>query len=286
MTMRTAMPASAAAETFSPVILDLGALKARQQATWSTGDYGIVGTTLQIVGETLCEAADVQGGERVLDVACGNGNAALAAARRWSEVTGVDYVPSLVSQARDRADGDRLPIVFNEGDAEALLFEDGHFDKVLSVFGVMFCADHERAASEMMRVCRPGGVIALANWTPAGFIGQLFRLLGSHVPPAAGTPSPLAWGTRAGIDRLFGAGAARITVHSRHYNFRYASPQQWLDVFRSFYGPMVRAFAALEPGAQDALERDILALLEQNNRATGGRLMVPSEYLEVLIEKR
>lgn len=270
----------------TPAILDPAALKARLLATWSAGDFAVVGTTLQIVGETLCEAADIRGGDRVLDVACGNGNAALAAARRWAEVTGIDFVPSLIARARERALAERLPVDFMEGDAERLPFEDGWFDVVTSVYGAMFAGDPERAAREMVRVCRPGGRIAMANWTPGGFIGEMLRLVGRHVPPPAGAPSPLAWGTREGLERLFGAHAAHLGVVSRDYVFRYRSARHFVDVFRAYYGPTVRAFAALDAAGQAALEADLLALLDSYDRSGDGTLVVSSEYLEVLVRKR
>jgi ubiquinone/menaquinone biosynthesis C-methylase UbiE len=265
---------------------NLSAIKARQQATWSAGDFGVVGVTLQIVGETLCEAADLRGGERVLDVACGNGNAALAAARRWCDVTGIDYVPALVEWARQRAAAERLPARFLEGDAEALAFEDSWFDAVISVYGVMFTADHERAARELLRVCRPGGRIAMANWTPGGMLGDIFRVIAAHVPPPPGMPSPLVWGVPERIEELFGAEAAFIRVTPREYVFRYASPRHWIDVFRTFYGPTVKAFAALDEAGRMALERDLVALLERHDRARDGSLVAAAEYLEIVVQKR
>jgi SAM-dependent methyltransferase len=265
---------------------DLAAIKSRQQATWAAGDFGVIGTRLQIAGESLCEAVDVRGGERLLDVACGNGNAALAAARRWAEVTGIDYVPALVAWGRERAAADRLPVEFLEGDAENLPFEDGGFDVVTSVYGVMFTADHARAARELLRVCRPGGRIALANWTPAGFIGEMLRRVTRHVPPPPGAPSPLVWGTREGIEGLFGAGAAFVRTQPRDYVFRYRSARHFVDVFRTCYGPTVKAFEALDEPGRAALELDLLDLLESYNRSGDDTLVVSGEYLEVIIQKR
>jgi ubiquinone/menaquinone biosynthesis C-methylase UbiE len=261
---------------------DLAALKGRQQAAWSTGDYALIGTTLQIVGETLCEALDLRAGARVLDVAAGNGNASLAAARRWCDVVSTDYVPALLERARARADADRLPIGFQVADAEALPFADASFDAVVSTFGVMFTPDQARAATELVRVCRPGGRIGLANWTPDGFIGQLFKVIGAYVPPAPGARSPALWGTRAHLDQLFAA-AGSIAATPRHFVFRYRSPEHWLDVFRTYYGPVVKAFAAIDDAKRDALARDLLALIERFNRARDGSMVVPSEYLEVVI---
>ena len=268
-----------------PATPDLAAVKMRQQAAWSSGDYAVVGTTLQIVGEQLCEAADLRAGERVLDVAAGNGNAALAAARRWADVTASDYVPALLARAGERAAAERLDIAFQEADAEALPFADGRFDLVLSTFGVMFTPDQERAAAELVRVCRPGGRIALANWTPEGFIGQLFRTVGAHVPPPAGLRSPAQWGTRARLAELFEPHASSLRSAPREFVFRYRSPTHWLDIFRSYYGPVLKAFAALEPTARTALEQALLDLVARCNRAHDGTMVVPSEYLEVVITR-
>jgi ubiquinone/menaquinone biosynthesis C-methylase UbiE len=265
---------------------NLAAVKARQQGAWSSGDYAIVGTTLQIVGEQLCEALDIHAGQKVLDVAAGNGNAALAAARRWCEVVASDYVPGLLDRARERAAADRLPIAFEVADAEALPFESGRFDVVVSTFGVMFTPDQERAAAELARVCRAGGKIGLANWTPEGFIGQLFKTIGKHMPPPAGVKSPALWGTRQRIDEFFGGAAAAIRAEPRHFVFRYRSPEHWLDVFRSYYGPLLKTYAALEPAAQAALTGDLLALVGRFNRAADGPMVVPSEYLEIVITQR
>lgn len=265
---------------------DLRAVKARQQAAWSSGDYAVVGTTLQIVGEELCEALDVRAGHRVLDVAAGNGNVALAAARRGCDVVATDYVPALLERARARAAADGLTMELREADAEALPFDDASFDAVVSTFGVMFTPDQPRAAVEMLRVCRPGGRIGLANWTPDGFIGQVFKTVGRHVPPPAGVASPALWGTRTRLSELFEAQAASIASAQRHFVFRYRSPTHWLDVFRRWYGPVLKAFAALEPAAQGALERDLLALVERYNRSGDATMVVPSEYLEVVVTRQ
>ncbi|ACL65026.1 Methyltransferase type 11 [Anaeromyxobacter dehalogenans 2CP-1] len=268
-----------------PPGLDLDAVKARQQSTWSSGDYAVIGTTLQIVGETLCEAAAVSAGERVLDVACGNGNAALAAARRFARVTGVDYVPALLERASARAAADGLAVELRGGDAEALPFDDGAFDVVLSTFGVMFTPDQARAAGELLRVCRPGGRIALASWTPDGFIGKVFQAVGRHVPPPAGLRPPAAWGTEARLHELFVPGAREIRAQRREFVFRYRSAAHWVEVFRTWYGPIHRAFAALAAEARPALERDLLALLEEADTATDGTLAVPATYLEAVITR-
>lgn len=263
---------------------DLAAIKGRQQATWAAGDYAVIGTTLQIVGESLCEAVDLMAGERVLDVAAGNGNASLAAARRGAEVTATDYVGALLERARERAVAERLDLRFQEADAEALPFADASFDVVVSTFGVMFTPDQEKAAAELARVCRPGGRIGLANWTPDGFIGQLFKTIGKHVPPPAGIRPPSLWGTQPRLRELFAG--CEVDAATRTFTFRYRSAAHWLEVFETYYGPTNRAFAALAGDAQGALRDDIVALLERSNRGGERGLAIPSEYLEVVITKR
>src|SRR5882724_3089488 len=223
------MSATAVLNSATPPQPDLVTLKQRQQGAWSSGDYAVVGTTLQIVGEDLCEALDLRPGSKVLDVAAGNGNATLAAARRWCDVTSTDYVPELLERGRERAEAERLIVDFQEADAEALPFRDASFDVALSTFGVMFTADQDKAAAELLRVCKSGGKIGLANWTPGGFIGQLFKTLGKYLPPPVGVKSPALWGTRARLDEMFGAQAAKINADPRMFVFRYHSPQHWLD---------------------------------------------------------
>jgi SAM-dependent methyltransferase len=262
----------------------LQAVKARQQAMWSSGDYAVIGNTLQIVGELLNEAADVRAVHRVLDVAAGNGNATLAAARRFASVTSTDYVPALLERGRQRAEAEGLAdIRFELADAEALPYPDASFDVVLSTFGVMFAPDHERVASEMTRVARPGGRIGLASWTPAGFVGELLRLIARYVPPPPGVRSPLLWGTDAHVRELF-PGVTRIEHTSRLFAFRYRSPEHWLDVFRRFYGPTHTAFLAIDGDRRATLEADLLALLRTQGLAGEG-LVVPGEYLETVITK-
>jgi ubiquinone/menaquinone biosynthesis C-methylase UbiE len=265
--------------------IDLVALKTRQQAAWSSGDYAVVGTTLQIVGETLCEALDLRAGQKVLDVAAGNGNVSLAAARRWCDVTATDYVPGLLHRARERAEAERLNIEFREADAEALPFQNNAFDVVVSTFGVMFTPNQDQAAVEMLRVCRPGGKIGLANWTPQGFIGQLFKTIGKHLPPPAGAKSPALWGAPTRIEELFER-QAFIGMAPRTFVFRYRSADHWLEVFRTYYGPLLKAFAALESKAQQSLESDIRALITEFNVAKDGTAVIPSEYLEAVITRR
>jgi ubiquinone/menaquinone biosynthesis C-methylase UbiE len=278
----SATPA-AAAQRSNPTQPDLAAVKARQQGAWSSGDYAVVGTTLQIVGEDLCEALDIRSGQTVLDVAAGNGNVSLAAARRWCDVTATDYVPALLDRARARAAAEGLTIAFREADAEALPFPDASFDVVVSTFGVMFTPDQDRAAAELVRVCRPGGKIGLANWTPEGFIGHLFKAMGKHLPPPAGVKSPLLWGTRARIAEMFEADASSIRAEPRNFVFRYRSAEHWLEIFKSYYGPTLKAFAALDPAAQAALARDLIALVGRFNRSGDESMVVPSEYLQIVI---
>lgn len=268
------------------MIVDLEALKTKQHAAWSSGDYAVVGTTLQIVGEQLCEAMDLRSGQKVLDVAAGNGNVTLAAARRWCDVVSTDYVPSLLERGRTRAEADGLTVDFKTADAEALPFSDASFDAVVSTFGVMFTPNQDRAATELARVCRSGGKIGLANWTPEGFIGQLFKTLGKYLPPPAGAKSPALWGTTARIDEMFGAASESIRTERRHFVFRYRSPEHFLDVFKNYYGPMLKAFAALDATNQQALRTDLLSLIGRLNRAEDGTMVVPSEYLEIVIVKR
>jgi len=264
---------------------DFTAIKQRQQAIWASGDYAAIGTTLQIVGETLAEAADVHAGQAVLDVAAGNGNASLAAARRHAVVTSTDYVQSLLDKGRLRAQAEELPMQFQLADAEALPFDSASFDIVLSSFGVMFTPDHRRAASEMLRVVRPGGRIAMANWTPAGFIGRLFKVIGAHVSPPAGVQPPSMWGTEPHIVDLFGAQAAQIRCERRHFTFRYRSAAHWIQVFRDLYGPTHKAFGALDAAGALSLERAITALLDELNVAGPDSLVVPSEYLEIVVTR-
>jgi ubiquinone/menaquinone biosynthesis C-methylase UbiE len=266
--------------------VDLSAVKSRQQATWSSGDYAVIGTTLSLSGELLCEAVELQAGQRVLDVAAGNGNATLAAARRFADVTSTDYVPALLDRGRVRAAADHLPVTFQEADAEALPFDDGSFDVVLSVFGVMFTPNQQQAAHELLRVCRPGGTIGLANWTPEGFIGQVFRTIGKYVAPPAGLKPPALWGTEAHLRELFGDGISELKVEKRMFVFRYRSAEHFLTVFRNYYGPVLKAFAALDAEGQAGLARDLTELLERFNQSGGETLAVPSEYLEVVATRR
>ena len=280
-------PTSAAAQVVpAPTLPDLSAVKTRQQGAWSSGDYATVGTTLQIVGETLCEALDLRAGQKVLDVAAGNGNVTLAAARRWCEVVSTDYVPALLERGRERAAAERLAIEFREADAEALPFADASFDAVVSTFGVMFTADQDKAAAQLVRVCKPGGKIGLANWTPDGFIGQLFKTIGKYMPPPAGVKSPALWGTGARITEFFGAQASWIQLGQRDFVFRYRSARHWLDVFKSYYGPLLKTFGALDPETRTALTDDLFELIKRFNRSGDKTMVVPSEYLEVVVTRQ
>ena len=279
------MPDSTITPTTPAPQPDLAALKGRQQVAWSSGNYAVVGTTLQIVGEQLCEAMDLRAGTRVLDVAAGNGMMSLAAARRWCDVVSTDYVPALLAAGRARAQAEGHAIEFQEADAEALPFGDASFDVVVSTFGVMFTPNQDKAAAELVRVCKPGGTIGLANWTPDGFIGQVFKTLGKYLPPPAGARSPALWGTRTRLDEMFGSHAT-VTAEPRHFNFRYRSPEHFMEVFQTFYGPVLKAFAALDAEKQAGLRADLMALMARLNRATDGTLVVPSEYLEVVITKQ
>jgi ubiquinone/menaquinone biosynthesis C-methylase UbiE len=276
-------------ETIATPALSAGqleAIKAKQQATWATGDFAIIGTTLQIVGESLCEAVDLRAGSRVLDVAAGNGNCSLAAARRFCDVMSTDYVPALLEDGRRRAAAERLSIVFEKADAEALPFGDDSFDVVLSSFGVMFTPNHERAAHELLRVCRRGGRIGLANWTPRGFIGRVFAVMNRHVRPPVGLTPPSRWGMEDHLEELFRVPASDIHTTYRDFVFRYRSPAHWVDVFRTWYGPVHRAFGALSAEGQIRLERDLLAVIAEFNTSGDSTMVVPAEYLEVVVVRK
>jgi ubiquinone/menaquinone biosynthesis C-methylase UbiE len=264
---------------------DFNTLKQRQQLTWASGDYAVIGTTLQIVGEQLAESLDLRAGSRVLDVAAGNGNATLAAARRFTQVTSTDYVPGLLEKGRLRAQAEGLAVTFEVADAENLPYADASFDVALSVFGSMFTPDQQRTASEMLRVVKPGGRIGLASWTPDGFIGQLFKVIAGFVPPPANLKSPLLWGTEPHIVELFGSSADDIQAARRMFNFRYRSEQHWIEAFRNYYGPVLKAFASLDSNAQIALETELTKLLQRFNVGGAHSLVVPGAYLEVVVTK-
>ena len=272
--------------TANPPAPDLRAIKAKQQAAWSSGDYAVLGTTLQIVGEQLAEAMDLRAGATVLDIAAGNGNATLAAARRWCDVTSTDYVEALLARGRKRAEAEGLAVSFQQADAEALPFADKTFDAVMSTFGAMFSPDQSRTASEMLRVCKSGGRIGLANWTPDGFIGQMFKTIGKHLPPPAGVKSPALWGTSEWMEKAFRPEASALVVETRNFMFRYRSAQHFLDVFRRYYGPMLKAFEALDERGRAALAADIVVLIGRFNRSGDDTIVVPGAYLEVVVTRR
>ncbi|MBL8727186.1 MAG: methyltransferase domain-containing protein [Planctomycetes bacterium] len=265
---------------------DFAAIKTRQRAAWSSGDYARIGSTLQIVGEQLAERLAMRPDARVLDVAAGNGNITLAMARRWCRVTSTDYCEGLLERGRQRAQAEGLEVEFQVADAEQLPFADGTFDAVVSTFGVMFAPDQAAAARELLRVCRSGGRIGLANWTPGSFIGDLFRTIGRHVAPPAGLQSPARWGDRDWLATQFGAQAAEISIATQTFDFRYRSPQHFVDFFRAFYGPVEKAFLALDANGQAALEADLLALIARFDVAVDGTMRVPGEYVEVVITRR
>jgi SAM-dependent methyltransferase len=269
-----------------PSSIDFNAIKVRQQITWSAGDYPVIGTTLVIVSEQLCEAVDLHAGESVLDLATGSGITALAAARRFCEATGIDYVPAHLEDGRQRAAAEHLPVTFQEGDVENLSFADASFDVVLSTFGSMFAPHQEKTASETLRVCRSGGKIGLANWTPTGFIGELFRIIGKYAPPPAGLKSPTLWGNEERLRELFGNEIASLHTTKRDFVFRYRSASHWLDQFATCYGPLATTFNGLDATGQEQFSRDVIGLLESHNRAKDGTLVVPSEYLEVVATRR
>lgn len=265
---------------------NMGAIKERMHKTWTSGEYARIGNPLVLIGELLCEAVDLRSGEKVLDVATGSGNTAISAARRFCEVTGMDLAPESIEHARRRAAAEGMEITFEVGDAEDLTYDDASFDVVVSTIGVMFCPNQERAAAELLRVCRPGGRIGLASWTPEGFTGSMLRTVGKHVPPPPGVKPPALWGTEDRLQELLGGGVSSLRVARRTYNFRYPSAEHFVDWFRNYYGPTVRAFAALEPEGQDALARDLTELLEARNTSGDGTLVVPSDYLEAVATRR
>lgn len=267
----------------NPTTPDFSAIKSKQHAAWSSGDYARIGVTLQIVGENLAEALDLTPGARVLDVAAGNGNATLAFARRGSAVTSTDYVESLLDRGRARAEADGLNVSYRVADAERLPFEDGSFDAVVSTFGIMFAPNQAQAASEMVRVCRAGGRIGMANWTPEGYIGEMFKTLGRHVPPPAGIASPALWGSPSWLERTFGSSAVALSIEMRSFVFRFPSPENFVDIFRTYYGPVHKAYAALAPDKQAVLTEDLLALIARHNTSKDGSMRVPAEYAEVII---
>jgi SAM-dependent methyltransferase len=261
---------------------DLEQVKRRQQQMWASGDFHAVATLIQPVAETICDSADLQAGSRVIDVATGSGNAAIAAARRGCEVVGVDYVPALLARGRRRAEAEGVTVDLREGDAEALPVPDGSFDAVLSVFGAMFAPDHRRAAAELTRVCRRGGTIALATWTPDGFIGEMLRTVAAHVPPAPGVASPLLWGTETYLRDILGDEIGALTSRERTFTFRFVAAETFVDYFRTYYGPTVKAFEAVGAKGEDALFADLVELVERHTGTSAGAVAIPATWLETI----
>jgi SAM-dependent methyltransferase len=272
--------------TVTDTHIDLSAIKERQQRMWASGDYSAIAARIVLMAEQLVESADLRAGEAVLDVATGTGNAAIAAARRGCQVTGVDYVEALLDRGRERAAAEGLHVTFVEGDAEHLPYPDDTFDAVLSCVGVMFTPDHEQAAAELVRVCRPRGKIALANWTPAGFVGAMFRTVAAYVPPPPGLRPPGLWGTREHLQQLFGDAASELTITQREFVFRFRSPTEFVEVFRDYYGPVRKAFDALDERGRDRLSVDLAALATRHDRPPGPSIALPSEYIEAIATVR
>jgi ubiquinone/menaquinone biosynthesis C-methylase UbiE len=269
-------------QTLDTAAPDLAAIKQRQQQTWASGDFAVVAGRIVLVAEQLCDSADLHAGWHVLDVATGSGNAAIAAARLGCTAVGVDYVPALLERGRERVAAERLPVELLDGDAESLPFADDSFDAVVSVFGTMFAPDHQRAADELLRVCRPGGTIALASWTPVGFIGELFRTVSKHVQPPPGLRSPMLWGTESHLRELFGDGVASLEVKERTFTFRFRSAEEFVAFFRTWYGPTLKAFSALENSAREQLEADLVALAQRFDRLGSDAIAVPATYAEAV----
>lgn len=265
---------------------ELAPIKERQQKVWSTGDYARIGNPLVIMGEHLCEAVDVRSGQKALDVATGSGNTAISAARRFCQTTGIDYVPELIEQAKERAAAECLDITFEVGDAENLPYPEASFDVVLSTVGVMFTPDQEKAASELLRVCKPGGKIGLTNWVPDGYVGNMFRTVGKHFPPPPGIKPPPLWGTEERLQELLGDGVSSLDTIRRTYVFRYLSADHFIERFRSYYGPMHKAFDSLDADGCEALERDLKELIGYWNVSGDQTVVLPSDYLEVVAFRR
>jgi len=266
-------------------VTDLETVKQRQQQTWATGDYSVIATPLYPTAEVLCDDVAFSSGRTVLDVACGSGNVAIAAARRHTDVTGVDYVPALLDRARQRAAAEGLEITFQEGDAEALPFADASFDVVLSAFGVMFAPDQERAAAELLRVCRPGGLIGLANWIPTGAVADLFRLTLQFAAPPPGVRPPVEWGTVRRLHELFGDHVSSIRLHDRVWLSRYASAERFVDNFRTYFGPVHNTFAKLDEQRATEFAAGLADIAHRYNRATDGTIAAAFAYVTVVIDR-
>ncbi len=269
-----------------PRIPELAEIKERQQRAWASGDYAVFGAALLVMGELLCEAVDLRPGQKVLDVATGSGNTALAAARRSCEATGIDYVPALLERGRERAAVERLEVVFREGDAENIPFPDASFDVVLSTIGVMFAPDQKKAAGELLRVCRPGGKIGLANWTPESFAGVMPGVFGRYVPPPPGLEPPTLWGNEERVRELLGSGVVGLRATRRSFVFRYRSVRHYLEVLQTHLGPTRQTFQALDPTERENLADDLADLVGRFNRSGDETMIVPSDYLEVVAVRR
>jgi ubiquinone/menaquinone biosynthesis C-methylase UbiE len=266
---------------------ELATIKAQQQKTWASGDFSVIASRIVLVSELLADAADLRAGSRVLDVACGNGNATLAAARSGAYAVGVDYVPALLEDGRARALAEGLDVEFRLGDAEDLPAEDGSMDAVLSVFGTMFAPDHQRTADEIVRITRSGGTVGLASWTPDGFIGEMFRIITSHVPGKPGVQSPLLWGTEQHVVEIFGNAVNRARSEERTCTFRFTSPEEFVTFFRRWYGPTLKAFEALDETGRSALAADLADLARRSDRhGDGGSIAIPARYLESVLVLR
>lgn len=264
---------------------DLALVKQRQQKMWSNGDYSEIGSRLVIMSELLCDAVDLHSGERVLDVASGSGNAALAAARYFCEVTSTDYVPELLERGRERARAEGLPIAFEVADAENLPYADSSFDVVLSTLGVMFAPDQQRAAQEVVRVCRTGGKIGLANWAPDSFAGDLFRIVAKYNPPPPGVKPPSVWGTEDGLRELFGNQVRFQQIKRRTYSFRFRSPEHVVEFFTTHFGPIKTAFDAQDSQGRDNLRADLRDRVIEINKSGDDTVVLHSGYLEVVAVK-
>ena len=268
--------------TMTSTVSGLAQVKERQQLMWASGDFHAVATLIQPLADVLCDTVDLQAGWRVLDVACGSGNASIAAARCGCDAVGIDYVPALLARGRRRAEAEGLSVELLEGDAEAIPFPDGSFDAVLSVYRSMFAPNHRQAAKELARVCKPGGRIGLATWTPNGFIGEMLNVVAAHVPPPPGVPSPILWGTESYLRDLFGDQVDTLTSTERTFTFRFRSAEEYVDYFRTYYGPTVKAFETAGTAGADALFGDLVDLVRRYARTTSGPVSIPATYLETV----
>lgn len=262
---------------------DLQAVTQVQQQIWSKGDFAMVASLVNYTSESLAEALDIVPDERVLDVACGSGNGAIAAARRaWGNTVGTDYVPALLERARERAAAERLDIEFVGADAQDLPFEDASFDVVMSIYGAMFAPDQAKAASELLRVVKPGGRIGMANWTPEGSVGRMFQTTAKHAPPPPGIDSPLLWGTEERLRELFGDGIADLRVEKRVSRQPFRSADHYIDFFRTYFGPSKMAYERVGPEGEGALTDDLRTFLNDANTAGDRALVLEAEYLQVI----